>query len=279
MQPDFGLTAQDYARHRAGFPDSLFDRLSAFGIGERGQSVVDLGTGTGTLARGFARRGCRVVGIDPSEPLMEQARRLDAAAGVGVEYRIGRAEDTGLPGGSVDVVCAGQCWHWFDRRQAAAEVARILRPEGAIAIAHFDWIPLPGNVVQATESLIELHNPAWKLGGGLGVHPKWLRDLGEAGFRGIETFSYDVAVAYTPEDWRGRIRASAGVGASLPQDKVLEFDQALAQLLATRFPGETLAIPHRVFAVIARAPAAVPQSAAAVNAAAAVRLPTSREKR
>ena len=42
MRPDFGLTAQDYARHRAGFPDSLFDRLSAFGIGKRGQSVVDL---------------------------------------------------------------------------------------------------------------------------------------------------------------------------------------------------------------------------------------------
>jgi hypothetical protein len=44
------------------------------------------------------------------------------------------------------------------------------------------------------------------------------------------------------------------VGASLPQDKVLEFDRALTQLLATRFPGEVLEIPHRVFAVIARAP-------------------------
>lgn len=42
MRPDFGATAQDYARHRAGFPDSLFDRLSAFGLGKRGQSVVDL---------------------------------------------------------------------------------------------------------------------------------------------------------------------------------------------------------------------------------------------
>jgi SAM-dependent methyltransferase len=256
MQPDFGVTAQNYARHRAGFPDSLFDRLNAFGIGMPGQSVVDLGTGTGTLARGFARRGCRVVGIDPSEPLMEQARRLDVAQGVSVEYRTGRAEDTQLPSASVDVASAGQCWHWFERRRAAREVARILRPEGAIVIAHFDWIPLEGNVVHATESLIELHNPAWKLGGGLGVHPKWLRDLGEAGFSGIETFSYDVAVPYTPEDWRGRIRASAGVGASLPREKVLEFDEALAHLLATRFPGEVLQTPHRVFAVIARAPVA-----------------------
>ena len=253
MRPDFGATARDCARHRAGFPDSLFERLRQFGIGKPGQSVVDLGTGTGTLARGFARRACRVVGIDPAEPLLEQARRLDAAEGLSVEYRAARAEDTGLPNAWADVVCAGQSWHWFDRAAAAREVARILRSDGAVVIAHFDWIPLADNMVRATEALIELHNPAWKLGGGLGVHPKWLRDLGEAGFRGIETFSYDVAVPYTPEDWRGRVRASAGVGASLPPDKVQEFDQALAHLLATRFPGEMLEVPHRVFAVIARA--------------------------
>ena len=130
-----------------------------------------------------------------------------------------------------------------------------------MVIAHFDWIPLADNMVRATEALIELHNPAWKLGGGLGVHPKWLRDLGEAGFRGIETFSYDVAVPYTPEDWRGRVRASAGVGASLPPGKVQEFDQALAHLLATRFPGEMLEVSHRVFAVIARAAIDLPTTA------------------
>lgn len=51
MNPDFGRTADDYARHRAGFPDSLFKRLSELGIGLEGQDVVDLGTGTGTLGR------------------------------------------------------------------------------------------------------------------------------------------------------------------------------------------------------------------------------------
>ena len=40
-------------------------RLAAFGVGRAGQDVVDVGTGTGTLVRGFARRGCRVVDIDP----------------------------------------------------------------------------------------------------------------------------------------------------------------------------------------------------------------------
>ncbi|HYR97223.1 MAG TPA: methyltransferase domain-containing protein [Candidatus Binatus sp.] len=254
MKPDFGATADDYRRHRAGFPDSLFERLARFGIGAPGQRIVDVGTGTGTLARGFARRGCRVIGIDPSEPLLEQAKELDREAGVQVDYRIARAEDTGLETGTTDVVAAGQCWHWFDPRAAAREAARVLRPDGRIVIAHFDWIPLAGNLVRATEELIEAHNREWKLGRGLGVHPRYFRDLGEARFREIESFSYDVSVPYTPEAWRGRIRASAGVGATLPPDRVLAFDGELAALLAERFPGEVLAVPHRVFAVFATRP-------------------------
>jgi SAM-dependent methyltransferase len=254
MEPDFGATAGDYARHRAGFPDSLFERLAALGIGRAGQAVVDLGTGTGSLARGFARRGCRVIGIDPAQEMLQAARALDADAGVRVEYRVARAERTGLPDAACDVVTAGQCWHWFDRPRAAAEVARILRNDGALVIAHFDWIPLAGNVVRATEELIEQRNPAWKMGRGLGVHPLWLRDLGEAGYRELETFSYDMQVPYTPEAWRGRIRASAGVGASLSAEQTEGFDRELALLLASRFPGALLPIPHRVFAVVARAP-------------------------
>jgi SAM-dependent methyltransferase len=254
MKVDFGATADDYRRHRAGFPDSLFERLARHGIGVPGQRVVDLGTGTGTLARGFARRGCRVVGIDPSEPLLGQARQLDREAGVQVEYRVARAEETGLEAATADVVAAGQCWHWFDRPAAAREADRVLRPGGRIVIAHFDWIPLPGNVVRATEELIEAHNPGWSLGGGAGIHPWWFRDLGEAGFGDIESFSYDVSTPYTPEAWRGRIRASAGVGATLPPERVAAFDRELAALLAERFPGEALAVPHRVFAVFATRP-------------------------
>jgi SAM-dependent methyltransferase len=254
MKPDFGATAEDYARHRAGFPDSLFERLAAYGIGGSGQAIVDLGTGTGSLAREFARRGCHVIGIDPSEEMLQAARELDAVGGVSVEYRVARAESTGLPDSAFDVVSAGQCGHWFDRPRAAAEAARILKRDGILVIAHFDWIPLAGNMVRATEELIEHHNPAWKLGRGLGVHPRWLRDLGEAAYRGLETFSYDVDARYTPEAWRGRIRASAGVGGSMTAEQVEEFDKELAELLASRFPGALLQVPHRVFAVLARSP-------------------------
>jgi SAM-dependent methyltransferase len=249
---EFGRTARDYATYRAGFPNALFDRLVAMGVGRSGQRLLDLGTGTGTLARGFARRGAVVTGIDPSEPLLVEARRLSAEEGVQVDYRVGRAEDVESDDNAFDVVAAGQCWHWFDRARAAAECARVLVPNGMLAICYFDWLPVPGNVVAATEDLVLQHNPDWPSAGGTGFYPRWTLDVAGAGFTGLETFSIDVDVAYSHEAWRGRMRASAGVAASLPPDAVAAFDAELAELLEDYT--EPLAVPHRVWALVARAP-------------------------
>ena len=153
------------------------------------------------------------------------------------------------------MVAAGQCWHWFDRRAAGAEARRLLRPGGRLLIAHFDWLPLGGSVVLATEFLILEHNPRWRMGGGCGVYPEWFTDAFEAGLRDIESFTFDLAVPYEHEAWRGRIRASAGVGGSLPADRVDAFDRALAALLARDYPTEPLQVPHRVFALHATKPA------------------------
>lgn len=248
---DFGRTADDYGRHRAGFPPALLERLAERGIARPGQEVVDLGTGTGTLARLFARHGAAVTGVDPAAALLAKARELDARAGVRVEYVVGTAESTGLPDRSADVVTAGQCWHWFRPAEAAAEVWRLLRPGGTVVIAHFDWLPLPGSVVEATEALIGKHNPGWALGGGTGLYPRWLTDLRVGGFSGVETFSFDLDVPYPPADWVGRIRASAGVAASLGAPAVAAFSAELSALLAARFPADPLLIPHRVWAVTA----------------------------
>lgn len=251
---DFGKTASDYGRHRAGFPEKFFERIAEHGIGSPGQKILDLGTGTGALARGFALRGAEVFGLDPSEELMDEARRLDEEADVSVEYVVGRAEETSFPDDSFDAVVAGQCWHWFERARAAREARRVLKPGGRLTIAHFDWLPLPGNVVEATESLIEEHNPEWNMGGGAGIYPAWLSDVTLAGFEGIETFSFDVGVSYSHSAWRGRIRASAGISASLEEDEVRRFDGELGELLASRFPDDPLFVPHRVWAVVCFAP-------------------------
>jgi SAM-dependent methyltransferase len=246
---DFGRTADEYRTHRAGFPDRFFDVLSHRKWASAGMRALDLGTGTGTVARGLSSLGLTVEALDPSEALMEEARALDAEAGVRVTYRTGQAEAPGGADRSLDLVTAGQCWHWFDRPRAAAEAFRLLKPGGRIVVAHFDWLPLPGNVVAATEALILRYNPAWTMGGGTGLYPDWFADLAGAGFAGLESFSFDHVQPYTHDAWRGRFRASAGVKASLSAGAVARFDTELAGMLASRFPGEPMAVPHRVWAV------------------------------
>ncbi len=246
---DFGRTTGDYRRYRPGFPPAFFDTLQARGWLRAGMDAVDLATGTGAVARGLARAGAKVAAVDIAAELIHVADALDDAADVKVRYVRAPAEATGLPGASFDLVTAGQSWHWFDRPRAAAEVGRLLRSGGRIVIAHFDWIPLPGNLADATEALMLQHNPSWPLAGGTGMYPPWLRDLAEAGFGAIETFSFDVDVAFTHPQWRGRIRASAPIQGSLTTEAVVTFDRALEDLLRSRFPAEPQQVLHRCWAV------------------------------
>jgi ubiquinone/menaquinone biosynthesis C-methylase UbiE len=140
---DFGRTATEYRRYRAGFPPAFFDALETRGWIAQGQRALDLGTGTGTVARGLAERGLSVLATDPATALLEQAAEIDREAGVVVDYRAGRAEAIDAPDGTFDLVTAGQCWHWFDQPRATAEAARVLAAGGRIIIAHFDWLPCP----------------------------------------------------------------------------------------------------------------------------------------
>ncbi len=249
---DFGRSARDYARHRPGFPRAFFDRVRAFNVGTPGQRMLDVGTGTGTLARGFAERGADVVGLDPSAPMLAEAERLAVASTLSVRWVQASAEETGQPNHAFDVVSAGQCWHWFDRARAAAEARRVLVPGGRLLIAHFSYLPEPGSVGAATEELVLRHNPAWTMAGSDGRHPRWKGDLRDAGFVDVESFEFDLAVSFTHEGWRGRFRACNGVLA-LPNDGIDAFDAELHALLAARFP-EPVVSRHRVFGVVGTSP-------------------------
>lgn len=241
---DFGQTVGEYQRFRTAFPKEFFVRLAGRGIGVAGQRVVDLGTGTGVLARAFAAKGCVVTGVDVAQELLDDA----AALGPDVTYRLAPAEDTGLPGDSQDVVSAAQCWHWFDRPRVMAEVRRLLADGGSLVICGRDYSLAPGGIGALSEELVLRHNPGWRTRGSLTDIPGWSAELRDNGFDAVQAFEFDVNQPFTHEQWRGRMRTSSGVGASLDPAGVAAYDADLARLLAQRFP-DPLVVPHRIWAI------------------------------
>lgn len=249
---DFGKTAADYARHRAGYPDWLFERLMRRGLVRPGMRALDVATGTGQLARGLSQRGLGVTGIDIAPEMMVAAKALDAAQGLAIDYVVGKAEETGLPAAAFDLVTAACCWHWFDRPKASAEVLRLLKPGGWLAICAQNWFPLGANVVARTEAIVQRHNPKWPFGGLDGMMPGAVPDLRAAGFGAIKSFSVDFEIPYSHEAWRGRMRASAGVSGSLAPDQVRAFDEDLAAMLARDFPQQPMGVTHCLHAAFGR---------------------------
>lgn len=252
MNADFGRAAADYRKYRAGFPNSFFDSLRERDLIRGSNTVVDLGTGTGTIARGLAAMGCKVTGIDPSGELLTHAKELAELENRQIDWIQATAEETHLESDSFDIAIVGQCWHWFKAPEAIKEVKRVLRNESLLIIAHFDWLSFSDNVVQRTAEIIKQMNPGWDYTDSVGIYPKWFRHLSDGGFKGIQSYTYDENVAYTHEGWRGRMRACGGVGGSMDSETIEVFDRNLADLLSKEFPEDPLSIPHRIFVVYGR---------------------------
>ena len=252
---DFGRHSDDYAEHRPGFPASFYRRLDAL-TPITGSRSLDLATGPGTMALELAALGSSVVGIDISAEQIATANRVAKERDLEdrARFRVANAEDTGLEASSFDLVTAGQCWHWFDSTAAMAEVRRVLRPGGVLAIAHYSYLAEHSPVARDTEDLILEFNPSWSMAGWAGIFPELIDEVIRGGFRLVEQFCYQHDEEFSHTRWRGRIRTCNGVGSGgLSPSEVRRFDEALGRLLSSQYP-DPMSVEHRVWCVVARKP-------------------------
>ncbi len=244
---DWGKTSEDYAKYRPGPPLSLYKMLQAHGVGLPGQHVLDQGTGTGVFGRQLARQGCKVVGTDISENQISFARELAKKDKLeNIQFLVSPAEVNPFEDRSFDIISASQCFVYFDKNKWIPEVKRLLRPNGKIVIAFFQWLPLEDPISGATEKLVLKHNPDWtahSLKGHVNQFESWFAN----DFKQTALLVYDEDLMFTREVWRGRIRALRGIGASLSSVQVETFDQEHDEMLKTEF-GDEFVIPHRVIA-------------------------------
>ncbi len=123
----FSGVAFAYAAHRPTYPAEIVDYLAE--QASRRDLAWDAGCGSGQLSTLLARRFARVIATDPSAEQLAQARPHP-----GVDYRQSSAEASGLDAASVDLAVAAQAAHWFDLPRYYAEVRRVVRPGGLVAL-------------------------------------------------------------------------------------------------------------------------------------------------
>jgi SAM-dependent methyltransferase len=134
----FGSVASDYDRYRPAPPSQALDWL----IPPNATAVLDLAAGTGAVTRLLIGRAARVVAVEPDERM----RSVLAARCPDAEVLEGRGEDIPLPDASVDAVLIASAWHWLDPERAGPEIARVLRPGGALGViwmsrdSRVDWV-------------------------------------------------------------------------------------------------------------------------------------------
>jgi len=116
-----------YAKYRPDYPPELYDYLAT--LTSRRQVALDVATGNGQAAVGLAKHFDMVIGTDGS---VEQLRNAQAARGV--VYVANLAEQAAFRNDSIDLVTAAQAAHWFDHDRFYAQVRRVLRPDGALAL-------------------------------------------------------------------------------------------------------------------------------------------------
>lgn len=127
----FSDRVEDYVKYRPHYPEALLSWLQTNAGFDASRIVADIGSGTGISTELFLRNGNQVYAVEPNEAMRRKAEEL-LSGYPGFVSIDGTAEATGLPASSIDLIVAGQAFHWFDRVRTRQEFQRIARP-GAIA--------------------------------------------------------------------------------------------------------------------------------------------------
>lgn len=238
----FEANAAGYARGRPDYPPAL-DRwlCDEVGLGP-GRTVVDLGAGTGKFTSRLLATDADVIAIEPVDAMRVRL----AADHPGVDARAGTAEALPLADASVDAVACAQAFHWFANRAATAELARVIRPGGVLALV---WNVRDESVpwVHAITTIIEPFEgdaPRFHKG-------DWARVFPAAGFSPLRETRFPHVHRGPPEQVIVERFLSVSFIAALPDAQradvarrlraLIDAEPALAGASEVAFPYETVA--------------------------------------
>ena len=202
----FSDRVDDYVRYRPDYPPALLEWLQReLGVGVDWQ-VADVGAGTGISSKMFLDTGYRVTAVEPNAPMRAAAEswlrpyeNFDAIDG--------KADATGLPDASVDLVTVAQAFHWFDEEATRREFARILRPGGLAAIWWNSRRLTGTRFLEGYEALLQAFGTDYTSVAERYADDARMRNWFSTGFRGSASFAHAQRLDF--EALRGRLMSSS----------------------------------------------------------------------
>jgi SAM-dependent methyltransferase len=228
----FGPAAADYERARPSYPPESIEILRReIGVGV-GARVCDLAAGTGKLTRLLVATGAEVVAVEPVPGMREQLSEVLPE----IEVLDGTAEAIPFGDGAFDAVTVAQAFHWFKFDEALAEIRRVLRPGGGLAILfnqrdeRHAWVKTWNEVIEWHARRISYYQTT-----------DWTDVLGAGGFTGVGHATVDWTQTLNRDLLASRVRSVsyiAEASSAVQQDYV---DKVLA---LTEGFDETFPLPY-----------------------------------
>jgi ubiquinone/menaquinone biosynthesis C-methylase UbiE len=232
MAEAFGSAAADYERARPSYPPESIEVLRReVGVGP-GARVCDLAAGTGKLTRLLVATGADVVAVEPVPGMRAQLAEVLPE----IDVLDGTAEAIPLGDGSLDAVTVAQAFHWFKFDAALAEIRRVLRPGGGLAILfnqrdeRVDWVKTWNDVIEWHSRRIAYYQTT-----------DWTEVLGNGGFGEVGHAAIEWIQPLTRDLLASRVRSVSYIADADPKTQQDYVDRVLA--LAEGFD-ETFPLPY-----------------------------------
>ncbi len=142
-------------KFRPDYPFDVISFLKQKGFLKKDSLIADIGSGTGISSELFLKEGNTVFGVEPSNEMRKAAERV-LSGYTNFKSVDATAENTSLENNSVDLIVAGQAFHWFDKVKSKEEFKRILKPGGLVILMWNDRRTNTTQFLQSYEDFIKM---------------------------------------------------------------------------------------------------------------------------